>query len=82
MGCPSLLQGGLPDPGMEPGSPALQADSLPSEPPQRPKSSHQFNSVVAQPCLTLCDPMFATISQFKKWETNKVIEQGTSLNTL
>ena len=23
--------GGLPDPGMEPGSPALQADSLPSE---------------------------------------------------
>ena len=27
--CPS--PGGLPDPGMEPGSPALQADSLPSE---------------------------------------------------
>ena len=29
--CPS--PGCLPDPGMEPGSPALQADSLPSEPP-------------------------------------------------
>ena len=28
----SLLQGDLPDPGIEPGSPALQADSLPSEP--------------------------------------------------
>ena len=25
--------GDLPDPGIEPGSPALQADSLPSEPP-------------------------------------------------
>ena len=25
--------GELPDPGIEPGSPALQADSLPSEPP-------------------------------------------------
>ena len=26
----------LPDPGIEPGSPALQADSLPSEPPGKP----------------------------------------------
>ena len=29
--------GNLPDPGMEPGSPALQADSLPSEPPGKPQ---------------------------------------------
>ena len=29
----SLLQGDLPDPGIEPRSPALQADSLPTEPP-------------------------------------------------
>ena len=28
---------GLPDPGIEPGSPALQADSLLSEPPGKPK---------------------------------------------
>ena len=27
----------LPDPGIEPGSPALQADTLPSEPPRKPK---------------------------------------------
>ena len=27
----------LPDPGIEPGSPALQADSLPSEPPGKPE---------------------------------------------
>ena len=33
--CHSLLQGIFPDPGIEPGSPALQADSLPSEPPER-----------------------------------------------
>ena len=26
----------LPDPGIEPGSPALQADALPSEPPGEP----------------------------------------------
>ena len=28
----------LPDPGMEPGSPTLQADALPSEPPGKSKS--------------------------------------------
>ena len=32
-GLPFPSPGGLPHPGMEPGSPALQADSLPSEPP-------------------------------------------------
>ena len=26
----------LPDPGIKPGSPALQSDSLPSEPPEKP----------------------------------------------
>ena len=32
-----LLQGGLHDPGIKPGSPALQADFLPSEPPGKPR---------------------------------------------
>ena len=30
MGCNFLLQGGLPEPGIKPGSPALQVDSLPA----------------------------------------------------
>ena len=34
--CHSLLQGDLPDPGVKPSSPALQAGSLPSEPPGKP----------------------------------------------
>ena len=34
--CHALLQGNLPDPGIEPRSPTLQADSLPSEPPGKP----------------------------------------------
>ena len=34
MGCPS--PGTLPHPGIEPRSPALQADDLPSEPPGKP----------------------------------------------
>ena len=37
VGCHFLLQGDLPNPGIEPGSPALQADSLLSEPPGRPE---------------------------------------------
>ena len=36
VGCHSLSSGDLPDPGIELGSPALHADSLPSEPPGKP----------------------------------------------
>ena len=36
MGSLSLLQGNLSNPGIEPRSPALQADSLPAEPPGKP----------------------------------------------
>ena len=37
VGCRSLLQGDLPNPGIEPRSPALQADSLLSEPTGKPR---------------------------------------------
>ena len=33
---PLLSPGDLPNPGIEPGSPSLQTDSLPSEPPGKP----------------------------------------------
>ena len=36
-GLPFLSPGDLPNPGIKPGSPALQADTLPSEPPLLPK---------------------------------------------
>ena len=36
IGLPLPSPGDLPDPGIEPGSPALQADALPSEPPGKP----------------------------------------------
>ena len=35
-GLPFPSPGDLPDPGNEPGSPTLQADALPSEPPEKP----------------------------------------------
>ena len=42
-GLPFPSPGDLPDPGIEPGSPALQADALPSEPPgKQEEDSHNF----------------------------------------
>ena len=38
-GLPFPSPGELPNPGIEPGSPALQADALPSEPPGKPNST-------------------------------------------
>ena len=49
----------LPNPGIEPGSPAFQADSLTSEPPGKPmKSLVQFSSA------SLCNPMDCTMPGF------------------
>ena len=44
-GCIPNSPGDLPNPGIEPMSPTLQADSLPSEPPGKPKNTG------------LCDPI-------------------------
>ena len=39
VGSLSLLQGNLPNPGIKPRSSSLQADSLPAEPPGKPKNT-------------------------------------------
>ena len=39
VGSLSFLQGNLPNPGIEPRSPTLWADSLPAEPPEKPKNT-------------------------------------------
>ena len=67
-GLPFPSPGDLPDPGIEPGFPALEADSLPSEPPGKPhlyKKDSQISTpvqsevkvLVTESCLTLCYPM-------------------------
>ena len=43
-GLPFPSPGNLPDLGIEPGSPTLQVDALPSEPPGKPVNSHPINS--------------------------------------
>ena len=47
-GLPFPSPGDLPDPGIEPESPALQADSLPSEPPGKPTAILE--------CQYICSP--------------------------
>ena len=54
-GLPFPSPGDLANPGIEPRSPASQADALISEPPGKPLIVLQFSSV--QSCLTLCDSM-------------------------
>ena len=43
-GLPFPSPGDLPDPRIEPGSPALQADALPSEPPVKPLSGDEIST--------------------------------------
>ena len=40
-----LLQGNLPDPGIEPGCPALHMDSLPFEPPEELNNVIDFDTI-------------------------------------
>ena len=46
MGSLSLLWGDLPDPGIKPGSPSLQADSLPAELPGKALSEITLVKIV------------------------------------
>ena len=55
-GLPFLLPGDLPNPGIESGSPALQADFLPFEPPGKPHAAAAAAAAkLLQSCPTLCD---------------------------
>ena len=56
-GLPFPSPGDLPDPGIKHKSPSLQADSVLSEPPVSPKIVCVVLCLLAQSCLTLCDPM-------------------------
>ena len=63
MGCHAPPPGDLPNPGIEPRSPALQADSLSSEPPGRLMNTGVGGgggggvAKSLQSCPTLCDPI-------------------------
>ena len=67
MGCHGLLQGIQPDPGVEPGSPAVQADSLPSEPPGKlllAKLLEKKESAITEHISDLC---YWLVGLLKTW---------------
>ena len=47
--------GDLPDPGIKPGSPTLQADALPSEPPEKPLSEGGSENYICLVFKKYCD---------------------------
>ena len=57
-GLPLPSPGHLPNPGIKPISPALQANSLLSQPPGKPDTYTAAAAAKSlQSCLTLCDPI-------------------------
>ena len=56
-GLPFPSPGDLPNPGIEPTSPALQTDALPSEPPRKSSLVIAAAAKSLQSCPTLCDPI-------------------------
>ena len=74
-GLPFLSPGDLPDPGIEPRSPTLQVDSLPSEPPGKSVRKREIIYVT----------MGSFISMLNKYEPNKselFLWKSNFLNTL
>ena len=63
-GLPFPSPGDLPDPGMEPRSPALWADALPSEPPGKPK-------VISN---KLASYFISTVFFIQRWQNFEVLE--------
>ena len=53
-GLPFPSPGDLHKPGIKPGSPALQADALPSEPPGKQKKKKHINLVKSDIQIKLC----------------------------
>ena len=68
VGSHSLLQGNLPDPGIEPGFPELQLESLLSEPPgktpQGNKGSTNYQIIQLQPQESTLTSLFSSIPTF------------------
>ena len=61
-GLPFPSPGDPPDPGIKPGSPALEVDALTSEPPRKPHQLYSVNYIGIQLILPLV---------FQEWENKK-----------
>ena len=80
-GLPFPSPGDLPNPGIKPRSPALQADSLPAEPPGKPASWYKWTSLVAQMVKRL-PAMWKTRVRSLGWEVPLEKETATHSSIL
>ena len=68
-GLPFPSPGDLPDPGIEPGSSTLQADSLPSEPPGNPWLGNWTTTNVSKTYITVLWPLMGRTVLSAVWKT-------------
>ena len=76
-GLPFPSPGDLPDPGIEPGSPALEADALTSEPPGKPHCpviQDLIDQGLIRPCQSVCNTPILPVKK-----TQWGIPDGTEL---
>ena len=66
-GVPSPSPGDLPDPGIKPGSPALQADALPSKPPGKPFMFYREAKCFEQTFSCICGEKSDIFQRIKSW---------------
>ena len=64
-GLPFSSPGDLPYPGIEPGSPVLQADSLPSEPPGKPILTGKMPNSALPLIFTSCESFTTKTTSFQ-----------------
>ena len=67
-GLPFPSPGDLPDPGIKPGSPALEADALISEPPRKPPGKPVVNKLDVTPACTKLESLVDTVKKISKME--------------
>ena len=80
-GLPFPSPGDLPDPGIKPGSPALQADALPSQPPGKPPSSICVQKCfwVSSTCFKYCSGCRECRSEKETFKQRFKCKEGVSL---
>ena len=81
-GLPFPSPGDLPDPGIEPGSPALEADALTSEPPGKPhnkdKAEHKNKRINPTRGRKICKPHASNEGASKHTRANINRHKGRS----
>ena len=81
-GLPLPSPGDLPDPGIEPRSPALQADALTSEPPGKPTKVHLVKAMVFPVVIYGCESWTIKKAEHQRTDAFKLVLEKTLESSL